>query len=588
MVRAGQFWRWCRLGGAWLREELSFHRERFVLFLPVFFGLGIILYFNLKFEPPGLIAVITTLGLWLLAILFRRHSLVMRILVILAMAASGFAVSQWRTHGLQAVVVQQPLGPIGLSGRIAAIDHRAHGQRFILTNVTAIDDSAESLPPVLRITTRGGLERDTGVGDWVQFRAVLTPLRPPSVVGGFDYQFYGYFFGLNHGIGGGGFMVSGLRYIDPPTDYDPGLWQSLFNLIDAYRWRMSYWLIQEIEGDAGAMAAALVGGDQGQIAPPILQSMRDSGLAHILSISGLHISLAAIIVILVVRGGLALIPYCALYWPLKQIAGAAGLVAAIGYGLLAGINQVPVLRSLVMLGVMLLAMILGRRALSLLTLAWAAMISLILTPEQLLGPSFQLSFAAVLVLVTLAEVYQLSLADGFDTGLVRRLRLWLVFSLVSSVAVTVATTPTSAYIFHRTAIYGVFANLLAVPLSDFIIMPLVVGELLLYPLGWDGWLHRPLGWSIDGLIALSRFFAELPQAVIYSRAFSGGAFALMIAGGLWLCLWRGSLRWLGIGVAAVGLGMAIWTPPPRLIIGGDGRNFAYLRPEGQMVLARGG
>ena len=424
------------------------------------------------------------------------------------------------------------------------------------------------------------------VGDWVQFRAVLTRLQDPVVVGGFDIQRYLYFYGIGYGVGGSGFLVSPLRYLSPPADYRPGLWQGFLERLDEFRWRLSYRLIEEIPSDAGGMVAALVNGDQGQISPAVLQVMRDSGLAHILSISGLHISLMAVIVLLLVRGGLALIPYCALYWPIKQLAGGAALLAITGYGFLAGINQVPVLRSVVMIAVPLVAMIFGRRALSLLTLSWAAMISLLVTPEQLLGPSFQLSFAAVMVLLTIADYYQSHLGIHRSPSLVRRFAQWLVLSIGSSLAITLATAPISSFVFHRTTIWGVFANLLAVPLSDFVIMPMVVAELLLYPLGWDGWLHPLLGTATGWMITLAEFFAALPHAVIANRAFSGTAFLVIAVGGLWFCLWRGGLRWLGVAVTLVGLGLAIATPPPQLIIGRDGKNFAYLAADGQMVVAR--
>ncbi|MCX8501246.1 MAG: ComEC/Rec2 family competence protein, partial [Alphaproteobacteria bacterium] len=586
-----------REGWQWLRQELALHRERLLLYLPVFFGCGIVAYFTLTVEPEVWVAATITGVAWLLVLGLRLLKLgggfALWLSLALAMAATGMAVSQWRTLALRAPMITETLGPVTVSGRIAALDSRTSGTRMVLAYATLVGreelGSAAApppLPPVLRLTARGGLERDTMVGDWVQFRAVLTRLHDPVVVGGFDIQRYLYFYGIGYGIGGSGFLVSPLRYLPPPATEPSGLWQGLMERLDEFRWRLSYRLIEEIPGDSGAMVAALVVGDQGQIRPSVLQAMRDSGLAHILSISGLHISLMAVIMIVVVRGGLALIPTCALYWPIKQIAGVTALLAVTGYGFLAGINQVPVLRSLVMIAVPLVAMILGRRALSLLTWSWAAMISLLITPEQILGPSFQLSFAAVLVLLTIADYYQSHQGQIRAQGLLRRLGFWLVMSIGSSLAITLATAPISSFVFHRTTVYGVFANLLAVPLSDFVIMPMVVAELILYPLGWDGWLHPLLGAATGWMIDLARFFAALPHAVIVNRAFSGWGFVILELGALWLCLWRGWLRWLGVVVALVGLVVAMATLPPQLIIGRDGRNFAYLRAGQQMVLAR--
>jgi competence protein ComEC len=330
-----------------------------------------------------------------------------------------------------------------------------------------------------------------------------------------------------------------------------------------------------------------VTGDQGKIPLPTAQAMRDSGLAHLLSISGLHIAVVVGGVIFLVRRGLALSPYIALHWPVRTIAVGAAALAGIGYTMLAG-AEVPTVRTIIATLIVLLGIVIGREAFSLRLLAAAAMIILAVRPEALLGPSFQLSFAAVIAIVAL---YESRLGNWLTTsveheGWPRRLARHGLALLVSGLVAELALSSIGLFHFNRAGLYGVFANLLAIPWSSFVIMPLLVLALLAEAIGAGGLVWPAVGWAMAQLIALAEATAALPGAVVRLPTMPVAAYALIIAGGLWLALWRSRVRWLGAAAIAAGLLGAVLAPPPDLLISGDGRHAALRLADGRLAFLR--
>ncbi|WP_198148403.1 ComEC/Rec2 family competence protein [Elstera litoralis] len=251
---------------------------------------------------------------------------------------------------------------------------------------------------------------------------------------------------------------------------------------------------QHVPGVAGEIAIALAVGDQSGIEGPVRLAMRDSGLTHILSISGLHIGLVAALAMVFTRRGLALVPAIALRVDTKKLAVWPTAALVLLYGVLAGWD-VPVQRSVIMTGVVLLAILLDRTPLTLRTVAVAAVLVLLGSPEALLNPGFQMSFAAVIALISGYEIIgpwlsRLRAAYGGILGPVIAVGSALLTSLVA----TVATAPFTAFHFHTIALYGIVANLLAIPLTGLVIMPGVVLGFLLLPFGLDAW-----GWGLAGM-----------------------------------------------------------------------------------------
>jgi competence protein ComEC len=384
------------------------------------------------------------------------------------------------------------------------------------------------------------------------------------------------------GIGATGRAVGQVAIVTPaPPPSGLAAW-----LAEA-RARATAHIAAAVPGAPGAIAAAFVTGDQGGVPLPVAQAMRDAGLAHLLSISGLHIAVVVGGTIFLVRRFLAFFPWIALRWPVKTIAVSVAAVVGILYTLLAG-AEVPTVRTILATLIVLFGMVLGREAFSLRLLAAAAFVILAARPEALLGASFQLSFAAVIAIVALYEsrLGRWLTTPAEDEGVPRRgMRLGLSL-LVSGLVAELALSSIGLFHFNRAGLYGVFANLLAIPWTSFVIMPLLMLALLGDVLGLGGLVWPAVGWATGWLINLADSTAALPGAVVRLPAMPPLAFALIIAGGLWLALWRSGLRWWGAAPVLLGAGIALLAPVPDVLVSNDGRHVALRLEDGRLAYLR--
>ncbi|GGE07753.1 competence protein ComEC [Polymorphobacter glacialis] len=490
------------------------------------------------------------------------------------LALAGMGAAEWRSARVaHPILVERQV--LEFAGVVKTTEIRAgRGQvRLIIA-----PDAASGLPPRVRITLRGALPPGLAPGAGVRLRAMLSPPAAAAIPGGYDFARRAWF----DVIGATGFPMGTVHIVSPaPRPSGVLAW------LTAARAALSARIIAAVPGEAGAMAAALVTGDQGAIPLETNQVMRDSGLAHLISISGLHIAVVVGGAIFLTRRLLALSPFIALRCPVKTIAVAVAALVGIAYTLLAG-GEVPVVRSILATLIVLFGMVIGREALSLRLLAAAAMIILAVRPEALLGPSFQLSFAAVIAIVAL---YESPLGRWFsmpseNERWLRRFGRHAAALLATGLVAELALSSIGLFHFNRAGLYGVIANVIAIPWTSFVIIPLLMLALLAELLGIAALVWPLVGWSIAQVIALAGATAALPGAVIGMPAMPVAAFALVIAGGLWLALWRTRLRWWGAGVAGLGLVIAHLSVPPDLIISSDGRNAAVRLADGRLAFLR--
>ena len=331
-----------------------------------------------------------------------------------------------------------------------------------------------------------------------------------------------------------------------------------------------------IPGDEGAIASALITGKRDAITPPVSDAFYVSSLAHVLAISGYHMAVVAGIVFFFIRGILALIPSLASRYPIKKWAAAGALGAATFYLVLSGAG-VATQRSFVMIAIVLTGVMVDRRALTFRTLTLATFAVLLLAPQAVAHPSFQMSFAATLALIA-GYQYALPWRPNADTSIGARVALWggneIAALLYASLIAGLATTPYAAFHFHRLAPYGVLANLLAMPVVSVWVMPMGILGLLAMPFGFDAVFWTLMGKGIDWMIGVVLWVAHLPGAVGRIHAFGTGPLLLATAGLLLLCLLRTPLRWSGAVLAVVASLWALATPQPDILVAADGQAAA--------------
>lgn len=549
-------------------RELAQERERWVLWLPVAFGIGIAWYFSLGAEPPGALGAILFALFVGLAFVSRRSTALFWLILPLVFGAAGFTAGQIRTAIMAGPLITQGTGPVTVSGRVIEIDLTRAGRRVLIDHAWVTGLPHDQTPDGLRLNATAQVAAGLKVGDWVRARALVSPIPSPAFPGGFDYQRFLYFNGFLTGYGGIGKILMAPKPMTPPRSYSDD-W-----LIRVARARtdLTARVMAVLPGDTGAVSAALIAGDQTSISDGVMQDMRNSGLAHILSISGLHIGLVAAFLLGLVRGGLALVPYVALRYPIKKWAAMGALVAVVFYCLLAGLNNVPVVRSLLMSAFGLFAILIDRKPVSLHVVAWTALACMALTPDGLLGPSFQMSFGAVIALIAAGEMTGATVSGWRkDAGIVRKILIALAMMVFTSLIATLATSPASIFIFNRIAVYGVLANMIAIPLSSLIIMPAGILAVALMPFGLERIGLIPMGWGVDLLNKTAAITGHLPGAVVKVPDMPVLALAALSLGGLWICIWQRKWRWWGLAPIVVGIAITALARSPDVLVSPTGK-----------------
>jgi competence protein ComEC len=565
----------------WILHQLDAERGRWLLWLPVAMGLGIAIYFELPSEPALWLGPALTAGAIVATFLAPSGSASRAACIGLVAASAAFGLATWRTNLLAAPVLSRPLYSMNVEGRIADVQRLPTGVRVVLEAVRLKGRGAppiEMTPARLRVSLSRGAPA-IGIGDRLLVLANLSPPAGPAAPGAFDFQRVAWY----QEIGGVGYALAPARVVEHGTP------SGIVRTIDGLRAEITARILKSLPGPEGGVAAAMLTGEQQAVTREVNQSMRDSGLAHILSISGLHIVFVIALVMGCLRYGFALIPPLALRLDAKKIAAVVALLVALFYTALAG-APVPAQRSCAMAAFALLAILLDRTALSLRLVAWSAVMVLVAAPDALTGASFQMSFAAVIALIAAWEAaapwrHRLhERTEGIRHRWLCRLLIGFGASIVTTLVASVATGAFAAYHFNRLSFLGVGANLLGVPLTGFWIMPWGLMAMLLMPFGLEKLALVPMGWGIAGLDAIAAHVAAWPQAAMLVPSLPGASLWLLTLGGLWLCLWRRRWRLAGLPVVLIGL-MLGPRPSPDLLMSEDGRVLGLRDGHGTLQVA---
>jgi competence protein ComEC len=564
---------------AWIRAEAG--AGRLLPWVPVAFGTGIAFYFAADHEPVASVTAVAATAFGVAAFLLRRQK-IFPIAVMIAAMATGFATATWKTARIAHGVLARPMYSVSLSGFVEARDIRERTDRFVLRVSQMESPRGQTTLERVRLSVRKGTA--PAVGSFVELKARLQPPLAPLRPGSYDFGRDMYF----QGIGASGFVTGAIKTLEqPPLSGGLSLRYAAFmqDLRDAIDARIR----NVLDGDRRAIATALLTGRRDAITTPVNDAMFISGLGHVLSISGYHMAVVAGVVFFTVRALLALIPALTVGFPIKKWSAAAALAAAAFYLLLSG-NDVATQRSFFMTAVVLIAVLVDRRAVTFRTLAVAAMIVLAIAPEALVHPSFQMSFAATLGLVALVQIGMPRLFASPDNSVTARVALWggreiMTLALASLVA-GLATTPYAAFHFHRVTPYGVLANLAAMPVVSAVVMPAGLLGLLAMPFGLDGVFWQLMGWGIDWMIVVTEWVAGLPGAIGRMAAFGIGPLIAASAGIVLLGLLRTPLRWAGAAVLVLAVVWALAVPQPDILISGDGHNVGVRGRDGRLHLMR--
>jgi len=554
-----------------LENQLEMERDQLALWIPVAVGTGIASWFMLA-DQVLWIALLAACGCVVIAahLGIGQRRLGAAIYWFAVMVAIGCSVIWLRSEYVASEVLERPTVSI-FYGRIEKVETLSSRDMVRLTLETS---EKEELPPLVRVNVPLAKAKPGFLpGALVKLRARLMPPAIASLPGAYNFAERAWFMRL----GATGQVLSDVEIIEPTADQWP---------FAHWRMQLSGHVQSQMRGGSGAIGATLATGDRGAIAEEDAEAMRASGLAHLLSISGLHVTAVVGATYLLVLKFLALSPALALRFRLPIVAAGAAAVAALAYTLLTG-AQVPTIRACVAALLVLTALILGRSAITLRMVAAGALFVLILWPESLIGPSFQLSFAAVTAIIALHELpWMKKLIARREESVFRRIGRIILALFLTGLTVELALMPIALYHFHKAGVYGALANIIAIPLTTFVIMPLEALALLLDIVG----LGAPIWWlceqALASLLALAHFVSSRPGAITLLPTMPIGVFSITILGGLWLCLWRQKWRYFGFMPLLAGGLLIITNRAPDLYITGDGKHVGIRSEDGELAMLR--
>lgn len=552
------------------------------MWTPVALGCGAALYFALPREPQGWLAWLGAAlvgALLLTAARMRGGRGATAALVLLACALGGFSAAKLRTDHVRSPIAPLRGPPARVEGWVVDIASPGQGGRRLLIAPAHIGDwPAQATPIRIRVTLKNGYTPSPG--EPISLLAVINAPPQPASPGSYDFARDAWF----QSVGGVGFALGTPQSWTPDA---PPPWRLRLTMrINAFRWALTRRIIEALGVEEGGLAAAMTTGHDAFIPASQVNDLRAAGLAHIISISGLHMAIVGGFVFAGVRLAVAAWPWLALRINGKKTAAFLALSAVLGYLVLSG-SPPPAERSAITAAVAFGAILVDRQAISLHALALAAMAVLLLQPEAVTQPGFQMSFAATAALVALAEAWPRAArvieAPWWIRG-VQTLTGWTAAAVAASFVAGLATAPFAMQHFNRISTWGLVANLASEPISSFVMMPGLALGAALTPFGLGEGPLAVAGLAIAAMNRIAAAIAGWPYAQVVVASGPNWTLAAAFLGLLWLCLWKGPLRWIGLPFA---LAVSLVPKPaaPDVWVAGDGAAVA-VRSGGRAILFR--
>lgn len=559
--------------GEFAENWLDLERDRLPLLVPVGLGFGISAW-QVHGPQIGWLLFAACLGVATTGLALRGYSRLSLLLIAgPVLIILGFAAISAKSWLSGSAPLDRPwTGRV--AGKIESVEDVS--ARGIVRYRLKIGEHPE-LPPVVRVNVeKQAAAADLLPGTTIAAKVRLMPPPGPALPGSYDFARTAWF----AGIGATGGVLGPVEIIEPAPGNE-NFWNQSRNSLSAHiRFAMGE--------ETGPVGSALLVGARGGIAKEDAEALRNAGMAHLLSVSGLHVTAVVGGSFLLISSLLALWPWLALRFPVPLAAAACSAAVALFYTLLTG-AEVPTVRACIAALLVLVALAMGRDALSLRLLAAGATFVLLFWPEALAGPSFQLSFAAVGTIILLHEnPFVRNWMARREEGRLVRLGRQLVGLLVTGLAIEIMLAPIALYHFHKSGLYGALANIVAIPLTTFIVMPAqllgLVADLVGAELGSPFWWVAAQG--IKAILWLAHSVSNAPGAVALLPEMPGWTFSVAVLSGLAIAIFSTRWRFLALFPMMVAMIFMLGAPRPDMLLTGDGQHLAVAFGDGKLALLR--
>ncbi|HKR86547.1 MAG TPA: ComEC/Rec2 family competence protein [Phenylobacterium sp.] len=568
--------------GAWIFGQIGVQGARWKLWTPVAFGSGAAVYFALLREPLPGVAWLALAAAAAAMIAARRMGSrpAKAALVLVACGLAGFAAAKIRVERVKAPIASADARPQRLQGWVVDVAAPGQGGQRLLIAPYRIGDLAPRATPIrVRVTLRDGAAVPAP-GDAISLLAMINTPPPPASPGAYDFARDAFF----DSVGGVGFALGAPQSWRPEGE-PPWRLRTAMGL-NRLRWALTQRIVAVLGPETGGLAAAMATGQSAFIPQEQVDNLRASGLAHIISISGVHMAIVGGFTFAGLRLLIAAWPWLALRINGKKAAAAVALAAVSAYLALSGAPP-PAVRSAVTAAIAFGAILVDRQAISLHALAVAAFVVLLLQPEAVTQPGFQMSFAATAALVALAGVWPRPVREintPWPIRLVQGAGTWFAAAAAISLVAGLATAPFAMQHFNRISTWGLVSNLVVEPISSLLMMPGLAVGAVLTPFGLEAWPLRLAGFAIALTNRVAEAAAHAPFAQVVVASGPAWTLPASFLGLLWVCLWRGPMRWAGLPFA---LAVTLVPKPtvPDAWVAADGAAVA-VRSGGQAILFR--
>lgn len=565
-----------------LEDEIR--RAEPLIWFVLLFLLGIVVYFAAPQEPEASVLCVLTVGTGCLLWRWRQQSVRFYTIASLFSLIAGFTAASLHTTLNSTVVLAQPV-TVMMEATVERYERRARGtKRVIFRDIEVIgEDRSADIPARVRLSLPG-----KGIvvrpNDRLRFLARLNPPPGPVLPGGYDFARDLFF----KNIGAIGFIYGAPDVIHRASSL------SARSLFSREYWRASIGervsaaFIANGQEQAGSIAAALLIGDRGGVSEETRASFAVSGLAHILAISGLHMALVVTFVIFLIRAALATSQHVALNYPIRNIAVMGGLVTGLAYYVVSG-GSVSATRAFMMVGIMALALLFGKRALNVRNVALAGLTIMALNPVAAISPGFQMSFIATISLVVFAGYWigapkNSNQPNSFLHRLFKVAQRYLFGLIVTSLLAGFSTGLFAAFHFHRIAPMGLIANLLGIPIFSLLVMPFGFLGMLAMPFGFELPFFAVMGYGIEQIVTISGWLSDFSKNIATTGQLERSAFFLTSMSFLLFCLLKSKLRLLMVPFFLLGFFSLKNGGVPDIFISEDGKTVA-LRQERDLLVS---
>jgi competence protein ComEC len=552
-------------------------KENWILWLPAFLGFGMWSYFVISFEPN--IKIVLTILLTSLSIVgifyffIQNKKILLLSTPIIALILGFFLANQFAIH-TYTPRIEKLMDGVNVYGKVENIKfYNKYGiEKRVIIKVFKIK-GVTNPPAKIRLNVRNNIT-NIKTGDIVRFRAKLIPLGSPVYPNSYDFSKRAYF----DKIGATGQLVGWFEVIKS-GDY------SFSEKVDNLQNKISDKILKTIDQPEAGVAIALLVGERGLIQQDKLEDMQYSGLAHLIAISGLHMVIVVLIFFGLTRFLLSRSQKITLNYDIKKTAAVMALIGGFAYLIITGM-PISAKRAYVMIALMLTAIIIDRQPTAMRSLALAAIIILCFNPYIVTSPSFQMSFSAVVGLITGFGILKQYGINLFGRNIFTKFLFYMISVLVGSIVAEIFISPISMYHFNNYTPYNMLANLVAMPLTSFFVMPMGIISFPAMALGIENLTLTPMSWGISWILEIAHKVVTMENSVFIIGQLPPTAMFLFTIGGMWLCFWKRAWRFFAIIPVAIGLAIVFTHELPDIIIDEKAKFFAVKDDDGKLYFSK--